>query len=453
MTPTKNESLPDLPANVADALRTLIERYWMLAHAEGAEGRDHDTENGDASLCLYEIEKRLKIVDALTREAHTEGVSGGPVFAGYDPGKDDREAEDYHVIMTMGRLLAAIAISVKGPGPAGTAWSYHDLPDIVAALQEAAEQVADEMTAWAATKMADRGSSRRDRMMISEWAKRLRNPEYFPVKDFEVEGTTLTKEEMRAIVRKVIATPPAPQRLSSNPSGLSSESAPQSSEQRHPDALEDGSLSKSTAKRLDTQLLAQGEGGPSWRYAVVSALEYLRAGDSEQARDMLESALRMDATQPPHQNREEQRAFESWAEGVGLPMEQHPLHYLFLDPVTHAARQAWKAALEHAALTEAKQQGPGEAHWVHEAAQGLRSLINCIDTQSSTYGKSHLLSMLNRMRDEPMSDTKACRWLGWIQCALVVHRIVSLTDMKEYNQRFSEAAPQVEAKRQTGGDA
>lgn len=140
-------------------------------------------------------------------EAKQQGP-GEAVIAGYDPGEDDREAEDYHVIMTMGRLLAAIAISVKGPEPAGTAWSYHDLPDIVAALQEAAEQVADEMTAWAATKMADRGSSRRDRMMISEWAKRLRNPESFPVKDFDIEGTTLTKEEMRAIVRKVIATAP-----------------------------------------------------------------------------------------------------------------------------------------------------------------------------------------------------------------------------------------------------
>ncbi len=155
------------------------------------------------------------IIEAAEERGYRRGVEeakqqgpGEAVIVGYDPGQDDREAEDYHVIMAMGRLLAAIAISVKGPEPAGTAWSYHDLPDIVAALQEAAEQVADEMTAWAATKMADRGSSRRDRLMISEWAKRLRNPEIFPVKDFEVEGTTLTKEEMRAIVRKVIASSP-----------------------------------------------------------------------------------------------------------------------------------------------------------------------------------------------------------------------------------------------------
>lgn len=195
MTPTKNESLPELltgAANVIEALRNGDDAYYSAAKLDA-------------------MDKALRAA-ALTREAPPEGVAE-PVFAGYDPGEDDREAEDYHVIMTMGRLLAAIAISVRGPEPAGTAWSYHDLPDIVAALQEAAEQVADEMTAWAAAKMADRGSSRRDRLMIREWAKRLRNPETFPVKDFEVEGTTLTKEEMRAIVRKVIATPPAPQRL------------------------------------------------------------------------------------------------------------------------------------------------------------------------------------------------------------------------------------------------
>lgn len=300
-TPTKNESLPELP------VRELPEKWRGIAGTRCAEDKlDAAIEysmNETLRMCADELEA------ALTREAPTEGVWGDPVFAGYDPGQDDREAEDYHVIMTMGRLLAAIAISVKGPEPAGTAWSYHDLPDIVAALQEAAEQVADEMTAWAATKMADRGSSRRDRLMISEWAKRLRNPESFPVKDFEVEGTTLTKEEMRAIVRKVIATPPAPQRQSSNPSGLSSESAPLSSEQR----------------------LAQGEDRPSWLRdgALIAGWEakaaayesdaleadsiglQIRADRNEARAEVLrecanELRTRIEyATQPPHQDRGE----------------------------------------------------------------------------------------------------------------------------------------------------
>lgn len=225
MTPTKNESLPELPASfgdhcVTDSVRTMREsgytanqmrEYGRACYEAALTERQSEVEQlrldiGHTQVLLAQRNDELEA--ALTREAPTEGVGGDRTVIGYDPGEHDREAEDYHVIMTMGRLLAAIALSVKGPEPAGTAWSYHDLPDIVAALQDAAEQVADEMTAWAATKMADRGSSRRDRLMISEWAKRLRNPEIFPVKDFEVEGTTLTKEEMRAIVRKVIASSP-----------------------------------------------------------------------------------------------------------------------------------------------------------------------------------------------------------------------------------------------------
>lgn len=44
----------------------------------------------------------------------------------------------------------------------------------------------------------------------------------------------------------------------------------------------------------------------------------------------------------------EQPAFEEWASKQGLDMHEHPLHYLFLDAKTDAARQAWKAGLEHA---------------------------------------------------------------------------------------------------------
>jgi len=43
----------------------------------------------------------------------------------------------------------------------------------------------------------------------------------------------------------------------------------------------------------------------------------------------------------------EQEAFEEWARNKGLNMRQHPLHYLFLDPATDAARNAWKAGLMH----------------------------------------------------------------------------------------------------------
>jgi hypothetical protein len=44
----------------------------------------------------------------------------------------------------------------------------------------------------------------------------------------------------------------------------------------------------------------------------------------------------------------EQGAFEEWAKARRFDMTEHPLHYLFLDEKTDAARQGWKAGLEHA---------------------------------------------------------------------------------------------------------
>ncbi len=44
----------------------------------------------------------------------------------------------------------------------------------------------------------------------------------------------------------------------------------------------------------------------------------------------------------------EQPAFEAWAAGYGFDMHEHPLHYLFLDKRTDAARSGWNAALAYA---------------------------------------------------------------------------------------------------------
>lgn len=43
----------------------------------------------------------------------------------------------------------------------------------------------------------------------------------------------------------------------------------------------------------------------------------------------------------------EQDAFETWAKSQHYNMDQHPLHWLFLNEKTNAARQGWKAGLEH----------------------------------------------------------------------------------------------------------
>lgn len=56
--------------------------------------------------------------------------------------------EDAHVIATMGNLLARIAITLKGPEPAGTKWSYHDLPDLVSDLYARSVQGEAKPVAW-----------------------------------------------------------------------------------------------------------------------------------------------------------------------------------------------------------------------------------------------------------------------------------------------------------------
>lgn len=51
----------------------------------------------------------------------------------------------------------------------------------------------------------------------------------------------------------------------------------------------------------------------------------------------------------------EQHAFEDWALRQGYDMTKHPLHYLFLDAQTYAARQAWCAAIEYCRAASRKE--------------------------------------------------------------------------------------------------
>lgn len=43
----------------------------------------------------------------------------------------------------------------------------------------------------------------------------------------------------------------------------------------------------------------------------------------------------------------EQYAFEDWAKSNHYDMHEHPLHYLFLDKRTSAARDGWRAAIKY----------------------------------------------------------------------------------------------------------
>lgn len=49
-------------------LPDLIDSYWKLAYAEGKEGRDHDTEDGAAQQCRFEIDEAIALLRSLPQE-------------------------------------------------------------------------------------------------------------------------------------------------------------------------------------------------------------------------------------------------------------------------------------------------------------------------------------------------------------------------------------------------
>lgn len=75
----------------------------------------------------------------------------------------------------------------------------------------------------------------------------------------------------------------------------------------------------------------------------------------------------------------EQLAFEEWATKQRFEMNEHPLHYLFLDPRTDAARQGWKAGLEYAAerVKQAARPDP--------ETEGLRERVRVLEEAALAY--------------------------------------------------------------------
>lgn len=90
-------------------------------------------------------------------------------------------------------------------------------------------------------------------------------------------------------------------------------------------------------------------------------------------------------------------------------------------------------------------QSPAE-HWVYDAAEACRPFIGRaalsqeVREDGSSLGCEHLQQMLVKLRKREFSVTKACRWLGWIQAALVAHGVATLEEMKAINKSASDAS-------------
>jgi len=83
--------------------------------------------------------------------------------------------------------------------------------------------------------------------------------------------------------------------------------------------------------------------------AACRALAARGADHSPEAGTMVSGAGQGEAVSWPSAcDGVEQPAFEAWAKIQRFDMAEHPLHYLFLDAKTDAARDAWKAGLTYA---------------------------------------------------------------------------------------------------------
>lgn len=70
------------------------------------------------------------------------------------------------------------------------------------------------------------------------------------------------------------------------------------------------------------------------------------------------------------------------------------------------------------------------------AAQETNKLIDStnLSVLNSEYGKNHLHKMVNKIIQEEVLGEKAHRWLGYLQCAVVIGGGASLEQVKKINK-------------------
>ncbi len=108
--PVVKQNLTTQPASAQEAVVGVIDD--MKIHHDGS---------GYVAVCWQRVPDGFKLGQAA---CVVSPVTAAPADA----------EEDAYVIDQMGKLLAEIAVIVNGPEPAGTRWSYHDLPAKVQAL-------------------------------------------------------------------------------------------------------------------------------------------------------------------------------------------------------------------------------------------------------------------------------------------------------------------------------
>lgn len=118
------------------------------------------------------------------------------------------------------------------------------------------------------------------------------------------------------------------------------------------------------------------------------------ATQAEKLIEQRDVALARLAALPDTCDGKEQEAFEAFANADHFDMSQHPLHYLFLNSETSAARQGWKAAILYCrkqvdAAAGASPAPPSQAREL--SADDLNDMWECaLAVANPTAGDAHL---------------------------------------------------------------
>jgi hypothetical protein len=122
-----------------------------------------------------------------------------------------------------------------------------------------------------------------------------------------------------------------------------------------------------TETQPDARFIAAAN--PSTILALIDLAR--RASASQISKDAGGVSVEQVPELPKSNDGKEQDAFEAWAGSERYDMATHPIHWLFLNERTDAARQGWKAALEYigkvmSAGAAAKTEQPGHETIVNE---------------------------------------------------------------------------------------
>lgn len=320
----------------SEKLAELLHQYFELGVAEGREGRNHDTEAGDAQRVLSEIQAEIAAQSTDAEpftwiSQHKKDPKRLWLAAPNEP-----EEHDWH---------AAFPVYIALPAPSVT--EKTDFFDV--------EEIRE--TKLATITAPDNGTEKEVLAALLECAEAW-------VPEARIIGNVRAGDIAR-VVRPLLSSALDADMVTSMededrtpmPAGLDPVLWKKADEVHHAMALvaRDQECVKIIYAALSTDAEPVVEiveaASPIAREVLgcdIKALVDLRTLPVGTKLYAAPPAPAVADWQPPQAcDGKEQLAFEAWAVSQRYDMHEHPLHYIFMDPKTSAARLGWNAALRY----------------------------------------------------------------------------------------------------------